>query len=486
MSQPTADGHENDDRRPTWTVQSVYDPDGGGKDFAYTVGLDDIGHPELHLWARPGLGDDPGDDWMFSPADRCHILNELAFQLVDGSITVGSEIVRHYDDGDATVRFTIGRPGDVHELEAFGVAPGALVLPVRWSLSRAPEGPAKALVGRALVRAKAARREILATVDRRRPAPPGWELDGPVTWRRTQRWGPLTPVVLARAAQLWQADANELSWLLSNAVDVREAGSLTWPISLALAAARPAGRREAMDRLPLDVVALVDHVADAPVSAARWSQLMQLVWGGPIDDPDDALRARRSMKGLLVDVTLACLAVEVVADVIDPQVLVHGRGPWDDALAPGDDTADGLRASPEVVDVVRRLLDPLTVPQLSSLATRHAVARDGDDDDGFGAVTMRLRGWALVGPAGCPWRPTIGSVRAWRERAGLVGAVLGTDPEPHQDLREWATVVASALTHRARLSADEVHTIARPFRDLVPHLETVLNEPILRLGDQAS
>ena len=71
------------DRIPDWQVTAVFDPDGKGKDFAYTVGLFERELPELHLWARPSLGDDPGADWKFSPRDCCGILNELAWQLVD-------------------------------------------------------------------------------------------------------------------------------------------------------------------------------------------------------------------------------------------------------------------------------------------------------------------------------------------------------------------------------------------------------------------
>src|SRR5687768_4753774 len=113
--------HEHD-RQPSWTVQTVFDPEGGGKDFAYTIGLDDLGHPELHVWGRPSLGDDPGDDWMFSADDRCRILNELAWLLIDGELRVGSEVTREYDDGHAVVRFRVDPPGDIEELEAFGVA----------------------------------------------------------------------------------------------------------------------------------------------------------------------------------------------------------------------------------------------------------------------------------------------------------------------------------------------------------------------------
>ncbi|GAA2147213.1 hypothetical protein GCM10009844_24220 [Nocardioides koreensis] len=50
-------------RAPFWQVQAVFDPDGEGGDFAYTIGLRERGLPELHLWARPTLGEDPGHDW---------------------------------------------------------------------------------------------------------------------------------------------------------------------------------------------------------------------------------------------------------------------------------------------------------------------------------------------------------------------------------------------------------------------------------------
>ena len=76
--------HDRTDRTPTWTVQGVFDPDVKGQNFSYTIGLHDRGLPELHLWASPTDGDDPGEDWAFSHHDRCQILNELAFAVIDG------------------------------------------------------------------------------------------------------------------------------------------------------------------------------------------------------------------------------------------------------------------------------------------------------------------------------------------------------------------------------------------------------------------
>lgn len=54
---------------PFWKVQAVFDPEGRGGDFAYTIGMHSVGLPELHLWARPTRGDDPAPDWKFSSRD---------------------------------------------------------------------------------------------------------------------------------------------------------------------------------------------------------------------------------------------------------------------------------------------------------------------------------------------------------------------------------------------------------------------------------
>jgi hypothetical protein len=57
---------------------------------------------------------------------------------------------------------------------------------------------------------------------------------------------------------------------------------------------------------------------------------------------------------------------------------------------------------------------------------------------------------------------------------GLPGAVIGPIPE----LESWATCLSSAVTHRARLTADDVRTFAVPYRTDLPQLEEVLNMPV--------
>ena len=85
---------------------------------------------------------------------------------------------------------------------------------------------------------------------------------------------------------------------------------------------------------------------------------------------------------------------------------------------------------------------------------------------------MRLHGWSLIGPAACPWDQTIGVLDCW---PGARAIRL----QPPASLCEWISLVSSALTHRGRLSADDVRWFAEPFRALVPDLERVLNEPVV-------
>jgi hypothetical protein len=119
---------------PFWRVQAVLDSDGQGGDFAYTIGMHSVGLPELHLWARPSCGDDPAPDWKFSSRDLGALLNEFVPMYLAGDLVAGSVVERSFDGGMARVRFEVGAPGDRAALQAFGIARGAVVLPIRWSL----------------------------------------------------------------------------------------------------------------------------------------------------------------------------------------------------------------------------------------------------------------------------------------------------------------------------------------------------------------
>jgi hypothetical protein len=315
---------------PFWRVQSVFDPDGNGKDFAYTVGLSTRGFPELHLWARPSLGEDPGEDWMLGLRDRCGVLNELAELLVSGALDIGDEVRREYDAGHAVVTYRVEEPGDRQELEAFAVAPDAVVLPVRWSLSRRPEGAPVPVEGAAREVALTTYDEIRRRLDRRRTPPVGWELPGEPDFAVDQRFGPLTPVVLGRAAQLWSADDDTLADLLHAEATVSYGHSTTWAISVAIALGREAGRRKQLEDLRVATEQLVEHLTTGPSGRRRWRAVVraadQAFWDSL--DREGRRRVERNCAELLRDAVTTCLMVEAVADVADPSLLLEGRGPW--------------------------------------------------------------------------------------------------------------------------------------------------------------
>lgn len=452
----------------------MFDPDGTGKDFAYTIGLYDRGFPELHVWARPSLDEDPGHDWLLSPNDRAHLLNELAQLLVDGHLEIGTTLTREYDAGLATVTFEVGPPGDRDELEAYGVGPGALVLPVLWSLRRPAEGALAPLTERARVAAQVTYAELMDGLDESRRAPSGWALPARPSFEVDQRFGPLTAVVLARAAQLWQCTDESLEHLLYMASCEHCEGSLTRPVAVAAAAARPVGRRPALEALLQAVPALVEHITERPAGQRRWKAVVSGVFPDLWNQLDRSGRAaaEHNFAHMLRDLTRGCLAVEAVADVADPQLLLWGRGSWLAGMRQESVlTLPDWRASPVVLDTVRRLLEPLDAGVLASIAAAHQLARVEGERSGYGDLAIRLQTWAVAAGGSCPWEPLLAELPAWKP---LVAAISGVGIGGLPDLERWATCLTSALTHRDRLSGRDVTVFAAPFRVSLPVLEAVL------------
>lgn len=445
--------------QPFWQVQSVFDPDGEGKDFAYTIGLHDRGLPELHIWGRPSLGEDPGDDWMLSMNDRSRVLNEFAWLLIDGKLDVGTNLRREYDGGLAVVDYRVDPPGDRNELEAFGIAQGAIVLPLPWSLTRPPEGTVSPLTDHARAIAAEDYESVLATVDRQMPAPIGWELPDEASFAPDQRFGPRTPVVLARAAQLWQADDETICNLIYTAYVADRVHSLTYSCATARALGRPAGRRPALDAVSEAAQELIASMTEGPRAKGRWRRIATAFWPGHWESlqAHERVRYERGLASTLGDLFGSLLAVEVIADIAERTLLLEARGPWLSGLdrlseVPGPEWA----ASPAVVAVVSDQLTPLTTEQLSAVARTHAAGRRAQlpDAPGYDDLCSRLLGLALVSASGCP-----------------VAAAL-------RDLQNLATCLTVVLTHRARFDAEEVALLASPYRELLPGLEAALNEPL--------
>jgi hypothetical protein len=463
---------------PFWQVQAVFDPDGGGKDFAYTIGLFEAGLPELHLWSRPTEGDDPGLDWKLSMRDSCVLLNEFARRLIDGSLGVGSTIRRDLDDGRAVLDFRVEAPGDRDVLEAFGIAPGSLVLPIPWSLRREPEGPLAALTPEAERTGRETYAEIADRLDPQARPPSGWELPGRPTWEPDQRFGPLTPVVLARAEQFRQADDDDLNNLLHSAslVDCGY-GSLTSPVALGVAAARPVGRSRAVEALMRAIDDLVDEVTVK--QQRRWHRIIDRGLGSDREPAHKRDRIRHNAGGLLRDLVMSCLVTEAVADVQDPGTVLAGRGPWLRGIAPmGELPGPAWSAHPEILAKVTGLIGHLPAEQLGAIALLHREAASDRllDGESYQDVALKLEAWAVVAAAGCPWDPMLSTLPAWQPWIGGLGSEwVRVVMAPIPPLQEWATCLTSALTFRARLTSDEVRAFVEPFRELLPGLEDLLN-----------
>jgi hypothetical protein len=473
--------HDLLDSPPFWQVQSVFDPDGTGKDFAYTIGMHTRGLPELHIWARPSLGQDPGHDWKLSANDRCRVLNDLSGMLVDGRLTVGSQVTREYDAGQATVTFRVEPPGDPERLEAYGVPPGVDVLPVLWSLQRPAEGTLTGPTPAAEEQARATYATLVANLDRTRRAPRGWELPTDPAFGADQQFGPLTSLVVARAAELWQADDAALTRLLDVAAAVDPWCSLSSATSLAIAAARPAGRRSSLESLHQATHVLVSELTDAPAARQPWRRIGRRwdenMWRG-LDSPARH-RVHRNLTRILHDLTVSALMVEAVADVAAGSLLLEARGPWASALHDQYVLTDpAWQAAPEVLAVVRELLEGLDLQGVASVAERHVVAVEEQTSgvSAYAEVCSRLEAWALVSAAACPWEPVLADLPAWRP---LLGALPDLRIAAIPELHRWATCLTSALTHRARLSADDVDAFVAPHLSALSGLAEVVNAPVV-------
>ncbi len=443
-------------RTPDWKVTAVFDPHGEGQDFAYTVGLVDRALPELHLWARPSLGDDPGADWKFSPRDCVVILNELAWRLIDHDAAIGDHWEATYDDGLVTCRFRLDPPGDRDELQAFGTLPGAEVLPVRWSLHRRPIGRPRPLGERGLARATAEYAAILARLGDDASVPDGWTL--PPAFDPGGEFGPLTPMVAARVAELWSADAITLGNLLWAATTMQQGGSITWPVTTAHALARDVGRVDEAARTKDAAIAVVESRMAKP----DWPQLERELGAviGFLPAEVSTADLRRSVSGNLGELLWTVLITEVVADRLTRLQRLEGRGAWLAGLGPvGELPGKEWRAPRPVLDRLYALLRPLTTETLLRIVTRHL----DDDLEEFQRLSGAVQGWALAAGAGCPF-------------TGGLDRLPGVSwPHALDELQEWATVMTSAACHRERLSADDVATLTTPFLDLVPELPSFIS-----------
>jgi hypothetical protein len=464
-----------EDRHPWWQVMTIFDPNGQGGDFAYTVGLATKGLPELHMWARPSLGEDPGDDWKFSLRDTCVILNQLSWRLLDDELSVGDTWEDSYDGGLVSVRFRLDPAEPAEALDAFR-AGDVPVLPVRWSLHRPEPGPLAPMSDRAQHAAEQLYAELVAEIGPTDMSSIGeWALPSEAHWDPHQKYGPRTPLVLARAAQVASAGAEQWQDVFDNALSVDVAHSASYPAVVAKASAIPVGRDAAVRQLFGDVQRLVDRLG-ASWGVEGFRAVVDLMVDGDVGGPPELdERTDHNLRRLLFDAFVSFLAVEAVADVVDEQTRLQGQGPVLAGLAaPGFAPGSAWLASPEVVAAFVGLLRGISGEALGQAV--HAWW--ATDAETRGDVGARLQALTVTSASYCPPLGTLLDHEVMHAATCTLERLGSTA----WDLQPWATVVTSILTHRVRLDDDAVAFFSATAERFIPCIGHALNAPVPATG----
>lgn len=453
----------NTDREPWWKVNAIFDPEGGGADFSYTVGLAERGLPELHMWARPSLGDDPGSDWHFSLRDTCRILNQVSWRLIDGELTPGTTWEESFDEGYVTTRFAVGDLVEADDVDAFEVS-GRPVLPVHWELVRPSIGPPRELTEPEMLAARAEYDGLCGRLEPDSASLGPWTLPAEPRWGAGQRFGPRTPLVIARAAEIQQAGADGLIGVLDQAIITDQVCHIPYALLVARAAAREPGRTWALEQVEADAEALAsDFGVTWGVPESRAVRDWMATDDGSVSDDH-----WRQARDYLVEAISTCLVVEAMADLLPDHVVTLGQGVVRTAIGPQGQAPDARWACSEsVARAVRRLVTSTPVEALVAVAAAwHDRHREPD------CWSISARRWT-----GACYPPVVFDYLG-RERAALSWALLAERGLPPVVLQEWAGSLATILTHRVVVGEAAVSAFLR-CGPRVPGLARLVNSPIL-------
>lgn len=467
---------------PFWQVLAVFDPDGGGADFAYTVGLAERGLPELHIWARPTDGLDPGEDWALSDRDRCGLLNEFAYELLGGRLHVGQRIEKEFDGGMVRVTFRVGDPVEPEVVDAFQVAPDTVVWPIRWALHREPAGelaPVDESVA-AAVRAEVGRAVTALDPVAVRALPARWEpAAGDIDLTPTQRFGPLTALVVARGAAVATADADTLAGFCHASMLAEQAHGVRHALALVFTAARRAGRREAVEQARRAAEELTDIVTGTAGTTRRWREVVAEIGGGTGNRTERAHFAR-ALRNLLCDATATLLGTTSIIDVADEATLRAGLGAWTWGRSGGLVVPDPLWWAPkDVLHRVRGLIGDLDAEQLRALGEAHELAIASDPRaacvPGYAKQHGWLHGIAIVEPVAMPpphsWLlgvPAGASLLSMAADPGAVRPVFSA-------ILEALSTITIALAVADKVRSDDWRVVLAPYEPLVPGLTAAVS-----------
>jgi hypothetical protein len=343
-----------------WTVEAVHGCERhSALNCAYTIGLGSRGLHELHMWARPTHGDDPGADFGLSCSDLRQVLDEYAQQWVTGSLRVGDVRELSLDDGLTTAIVTVGEPVDASQLEARR-ALSTFVVPLRWSLHRPPRGAAVEIMADDRASYEADVREAATRCDPRVRVPGASLPDGPVAYDVDGRYGPLSALVEAHA--LAMAGSRSIETLVANALAAEAAMSPRALIGLMDTMSRLSGRDEQVAEVGRLAARVMDRLEQRRLwrdHVARWAR-----------ESDDTVARMSANLRDLAETSFRCALMSIALDdVLPPDMVLAAQGPWRATSSPsGNDPGQRWRCSQTAERVLRQFFATLDAHGLLDLA----------------------------------------------------------------------------------------------------------------------
>ena len=462
-----------------WEVMAVFDPDGTGGDFAYTVGLAERGLPELHVWARPPDGEDPGEDWKFSARDCGHLLNACAERLIDGRLAVGDSWGQPYDGGLVRVDFTIGAPAGRLDVEALTTRPDAVVLPVRWSLHRAPAGRLGPIDDVSEPQVRFELKRAVGALDPVAVArlPLHWQPGRAPSFDADQRYGPLTPLVVAVGAAVATADVEMTHGFVDAALCMASACGHRYGDALIAAEARAVGRQRALRALDDAVEEITRLVAGRPQRPSRrWQAVGEIMFGDTSGDRRRALL--HGARHVLEEAIGTLVGLQVVADIATDAARRAGSGPWSWGRGHAVAAPSPLWWAPrEQMARVRRVVGPLDGARLAMLGEIHEIEMGAPRDPlrtPYAQDVSWLRGMAIAEPVAMP-RPeswllgTPAGMELLELAAGDTAAHGHTRRHAESTLEAMAALTTAVAVANV-VAPDRLRTVAAPYAVLLPGL----------------
>jgi hypothetical protein len=460
---------------PGWRVISLIDPAASGSDLAFTDGLTAFELPELLLWGRPTEGNDPGADWLLTHRERARLLNRWALETVIGQLGSGERREERFDGGHTVARFRFGRPVSAADLRHPHLPPQTPVISVAWSLQRLRS--ARAPAGReAAPLSPAVERRMRLWISRAEATTQAWRLrldtveEGVPTLLPHHlaalsigspshgRFGPMTPWVDARIAQVMAAGSDAVAGFLARlhlAEHARCEDCLLEQFDrIATRSHRNAACREASQA-----------AQELALAVAGWPESSTPVWAQAVSaallplPAEEVPAADETLRVALTDGLETLIRTAVLADLLAPSLIANGSGPWEWAVNGQRIPGRPWLAAPKVRRAARQLLAQATPSQLAATVEE---SRRSPDPARLRAVSQLVTGLQTVAAASPP-----SSLFRRDQRRGLPRPIVRYADELAEHL-----VAAMALPHR--FAPDSWDLIRQSLHLLAPALPVQL------------